>query len=103
MSLQTIVSREINPAHPSVVTVGSFEAGKAHNVIAETARLKGTIRAQEPEVRVALEKAIRRVATAVGGLHDARVDVEIIPGTPAVINTDAPTTLAPSRSQSSRA
>lgn len=94
ISLQTIVSREINPAHPSVVTVGSFEAGTAHNVIAETARLNGTNRAQEPEVRVELERAIRRVATAVGGLHDARVDVEIIPGTPAVINTDAPTTLA---------
>ena len=94
MALQTIVSREINPAHPSVVTVGSFEAGRASNVIAETARLKGTIRAQEPTVRIELERAIRRVATAFGGLHDARIDVEIIPGTPAVVNRGKATSIA---------
>ena len=94
MALQTIVSREINPAHPSVVTVGSFEAGRASNVIAETARLKGTIRAQEPTVRIELERAIRRVATAFGGLHDARIDVEIIAGTPAVVNRGKATSIA---------
>jgi hippurate hydrolase len=93
-ALQTIVSREINPAHPSVVTVGSFEAGTAHNVIAENATLRGTIRAQEPAVRVDLEQSIRRVATAVGALHDARVDVEIHQGTPAVLNAEVPAALA---------
>jgi len=87
MALQTIVSREVNPDHPSVVTVGSFEAGGAHNVIAERARLSGTIRAQQPEVRLHLEKSIRRVATAVGALHDASIDIEIQQGTPAVINS----------------
>ncbi|NNM30433.1 MAG: amidohydrolase [Akkermansiaceae bacterium] len=94
MALQTIVSREINPAHPSVVTVGRFEAGNASNVIAEHACLRGTIRAQDPGVRVELEQSIRRVSTAVGALHDARVDVEIQPGTPAVINDRTPTELA---------
>ncbi len=86
MALQTIVSREVNPAHPSVVTVGRFESGTAANVIAGHARLTGTIRAQQPEVRLDLERSIRRVATAVGALHNAAIDVDLKTGTPAVIN-----------------
>ena len=43
MALQTIVSREVNPAHPSVISVGHFQAGTAPNVIANTAMLEGTI------------------------------------------------------------
>ena len=60
MALQTIVSREVNPAHPSVVTVGHFDAGTAGNVIAARARLTGTIRAQDQEVREMLKESIRQ-------------------------------------------
>lgn len=86
IAIQTIVSREVNPAHPSVVTVGQFMAGTAHNVISDHACLSGTIRSQEPEVRVALDAAIRRIANSIGDLHGAKVKVEIETGTPAVIN-----------------
>jgi len=86
MSIQTIVSREVNPAHPSVVTVGRFEAGTAANVIAGQARLEGSIRAQDAEVRKSLQQSIRRIAAAIGQLHGATVDVEICEGTPPVIN-----------------
>ena len=51
MALQTIVSREVDPARPSVVSVGQFHAGTAPNVIAGQARLAGTVRAQDPSVR----------------------------------------------------
>ncbi|NIP97167.1 MAG: amidohydrolase, partial [Akkermansiaceae bacterium] len=94
MALQTIVSRETNPAHPSVVTVGTFEAGNASNVIAGQARLTGTIRAQEPEVRIALEQSIRRVCAGVGALHDAAIDLEIRRGTPAVVNDHSMATIS---------
>ncbi|QDU40744.1 putative hydrolase YxeP [Maioricimonas rarisocia] len=87
MSLQTIVSREVNPAHPSVVTVGRFVAGSAPNVIADQAILQGTIRAQESSVRLHLQNSIQRIARAVGQLHDAELMVEIKPGTPPVINS----------------
>ena len=93
-ALQTIVSREINPAHPSVVSIGTFDAGTAPNVIAESARLSGTIRAQDPEVRRYLHDSIRRMATAIGQVHGAAIDVEIITGTPPVINGSAMTRLA---------
>ncbi len=85
-AIQTIVSREINPVHPSVVTVGRFDAGSASNVIAGHAILEGTIRSQDTEVRDHLVEALRRVATAVGQLHEADVTVSFYAGTPVVVN-----------------
>jgi hippurate hydrolase len=86
-ALQTIVSREVDPAHPSVISVGSFHAGSAPNVIAGSAELQGTIRAQEKSVRTHLQSSISRMAQAIGQLHDARVSVEFKFGTPSVVNT----------------
>ncbi len=86
MALQTIVSREVNPAHPSVVTVGHFEAGSAHNVIAAQALLEGTIRSQDKTVREMLQKSIHRIASSIGQLHGAHVEVDIQKGTPPVNN-----------------
>lgn len=89
MALQTIVSREVNPAFPSVVTVGRFTAGTASNVIAAAATLEGTIRAQHPHVREHLKKSLRRIAESVGQLHSAGVVITFDDGTPAVINDPA--------------
>jgi len=94
MALQTIVSREVNPAHPSVVTVGRFNAGTAANVIASGAELEGSIRAQDQHVREDLHRAIQRIANSIGQLHGAVVSAEIHLGTPAVINTDSCVDLA---------
>jgi len=101
IALQTIVSREVNPAHPSVVSVGRFDAGTAANVISGRAVLEGSIRAQDPEVREALHQSILRIAESVAQLHDARVEVEIVPGTAPVIN--APETAALAREAAIRA
>lgn len=86
MAIQTIVSREVNPAHPSVVTVGRFDAGTASNVIAGHAVLEGTIRAQDPDVRSHLIASLKRIADSVARLHDAEANVTVTAGTPAVIN-----------------
>ncbi len=86
MALQTIVSREVNPAHPSVVTVGHFDAGSAHNVIAAQARLSGTIRSQDQEVREMLQTSIKRISASIGQLHGANIECEITEGTPPVNN-----------------
>lgn len=85
-SLQTIVSREVNPARPSVVTVGTFEAGTAANVIAGRALLKGTIRSQHEDVRQHLHRAIERIASSIGTLHGAEVRVTIDKRTPPLVN-----------------
>jgi hippurate hydrolase len=94
MALQTIVSREVNPAFPSVVTIGRFDAGTAANVIAGQARLEGTIRAQHPQVREHLKKSLQRMVQSVGQLHGAAVQIEFRDGTPAVINDPAGTAVA---------
>ncbi len=94
MAIQTIVSREVNPAHPSVVSIGRFDAGTAGNVIAGHALLEGSIRAQDPEVREDLHRSIKRIAESVGQLHDARIQVDIKKGTPPVINRSEVTALA---------
>lgn len=86
-ALQTIVSREVDPAHPSVVSIGSFQAGTAPNVIAGQAHLRGTIRAQDPSVRSHLQRSIQRIAKAIGELHDAKIDVALHSGSPSVINS----------------
>jgi amidohydrolase len=93
-ALQTIVSREVDPAHPSVVTVGSLHAGSAPNVIAGEAVLEGTIRAQDASVRAHLHRSLTRIAKAIGDLHTARVAVEIREGTPPLINPPGPTAIA---------
>ncbi len=88
MSIQTIVSREVDPAHPSVVTVGRFHAGTVHNAIAGVAELEGTIRAQHPAVRAHLKRSVERMARSVAELHGARAEVVMEAGAPPVINDD---------------
>lgn len=86
-TIQTLISREINPVFPSVVTVGKVHAGTAPNVIAEEAYLEGSIRTTLPEVRDILHRGLARMAKAMGELHNAEVKLEITPGYPPVVNT----------------
>ncbi len=59
--LQQIVARRVNPLKAAVVTIGSFHAGNAFNVIADRAKLTGTVRTFDPEVRDFIEQEIERV------------------------------------------
>ncbi|NNK92626.1 MAG: amidohydrolase [Acidimicrobiia bacterium] len=93
-AIQTLVSREIDPTHPSVVTIGRIEAGTAANVIAETAVLEGSIRSTRADVRELLHDGIRRMAAAFGQLYAADLDVEIQQGYPPVVNTPTEAELA---------
>ncbi|MGB3723063.1 MAG: amidohydrolase [Pacificimonas sp.] len=63
-SLQTLVSREIDPQTPAVVTVGAFNAGTKHNIIPNSAHLQITVRSYADEVREHLLQGIKRIATA---------------------------------------
>jgi hippurate hydrolase len=94
MAIQTIVSREIDPDHPSVVTIGQFHAGRASNIIAGRAILEGTIRAQELDVREHLMTSLQRIAESVGRLHQADVSLEFGDHTPPVVNEGEAVALA---------
>lgn len=92
--LQSIVARTVPPHEPAVLTVGRVEAGVAANVLAERARLDGTLRAVAPDVRRLLIESVHAVASGVGPAHRVDVAVTIRPGTPAIVNHPRPTAIA---------
>lgn len=69
MALQTLVSREISPLAPGVVTVGSFHAGSKHNIISDRADLQITVRSDDEVVRKLLLDGVRRIAANVGRMN----------------------------------
>lgn len=93
VALQSIVSRNISPEETGVVTVGSFHAGNASNVIAETAELRGSIRCFSPEIRSTLHQRIRDVANGIASALGATVEVSIISLVDPTINAPKPTAL----------
>ncbi len=84
--LQKIVSREIDPYDPLVVSVTGIEGGGAYNVIAPEVRLKGTIRSGHEETRQKAWRRLRQILEGVAATHDAGVAVNIQRGEPPVVN-----------------
>ncbi|HUR53874.1 MAG TPA: amidohydrolase [Gemmataceae bacterium] len=89
LDLQTIVSREVNPLDPAVVTVGSIHGGTKHNIIPNEVKLQLTVRTTKTEVRDHVLKAIDRIAKAAAVSArapepDVRVSLEEF--TPATFN-----------------
>jgi len=62
LNLQSIVSREISPIEPAVVTVGSIHGGSKHNIIPDEVRLQLTVRSYKRDVHFAILDAIERIA-----------------------------------------
>jgi hippurate hydrolase len=93
-ALQTLVSRETNPFHPAVVTIGKVTAGSAANVIAEEATLHGTIRTSKPDVRKHIIHGMKRMISAAAELHNAEIRIQVTKGYPPVINEPLATELA---------
>jgi amidohydrolase len=59
--LQTIVSREVAPKDPAVITVGKFESGTTFNVIPDEAKMKGTVRSFDAAVRKSMPERMERI------------------------------------------
>lgn len=62
LALQTVVTRDISPREPALITVGSFHAGTKGNVIGDSARLELTVRSESDDTRAKLLAGIKRVA-----------------------------------------
>jgi len=89
LSLQTIVSREIKPIEPCVITVGSIHGGTKHNIIGNDCHLQITVRSYTDEVRQQLHDAIVRRAKAVAaGAGAPEPKVVFSEGTPAMFNDE---------------
>ena len=87
VDVQSVISREKDAARFGVVTVGAVLAGKAGNVIPDTATLRGTIRSYDTETRQKMIDGVERTAKAVAMMADAPApDVKFTGGVRAVIN-----------------
>jgi amidohydrolase len=90
LALQTIVSREVPPMEPAVITVGSIHGGTKHNIIGDECHLQVTARSFSQEVRELLLRAIERKARAVAaGARAPEPTIVVGHGTSAVENDAA--------------
>ncbi len=85
LAIQTMVTRQFNAHDPVVVTVARIEGGTAHNVIADFATLKGTMRTLSPGHRAKLHAALRQLASGIAAAHGLAADVTITEGFPVTI------------------
>ncbi|MEH7114235.1 M20 family metallopeptidase [Neobacillus niacini] len=86
INLQQIVSRKVNPVESAVVTVGSFTAENAFNVIADKAKLVGTVRTFNDDVRQYIEEEIERITKGTCYTSDSTYNYLFERGYPAVVN-----------------
>ncbi|MEH7255264.1 M20 family metallopeptidase [Neobacillus niacini] len=86
INLQQIVSRKVNPVDSAVVTVGCFTAENAFNVIADKAKLIGTVRTFNDNVRQFIEDEIERIIKGTCYLSDSTYSYLFERGYPAVVN-----------------
>ncbi|MGP4061968.1 M20 metallopeptidase family protein [Halobacillus sp. H74] len=85
-SLQQVVSRRIDPLKTAVVTVGTFEAGQTFNIIADSAKLTGTVRTFDPEVQTLIMDEMEKIIKGTCTGHDAEYDFLYEKGYPPVEN-----------------
>jgi amidohydrolase len=85
-ALQTIVSRNISPIDSGVVTVGTFHSGTALNVIADTAKLSGTVRYFNPTLEKYIGERIEAIIAGICQSHGAKYNLDYWQLYPPVIN-----------------
>jgi len=92
-ALQKIVSRRIDPSESAVISVCNFEAGSTHNVIPDSAILKGTVRSLKPKIREQLADNIETVIKNICNIYGAEYEFDYVFGYPPVINNSEMTDL----------
>ena len=87
--LQTVVSREQNPMHPCVVTIGAIHAGTVHNIIPDACVVRGTVRTLHAPAQDVAEAAIGRLCAGLEAGMRVQCQVDYVRGVPALLNDDA--------------
>lgn len=86
LALQQLVSRRIDPMHPSVVTVGSINGGSSHNAIPAHVTIQGTLRSYHDADQEFLHTEVARIAESVTSGYGCEADVTVEPGEPVLRN-----------------
>ncbi|MBV9272012.1 MAG: amidohydrolase [Candidatus Eremiobacteraeota bacterium] len=87
-SVQQVVSRQVDPLEPAVVTIGSFHGGTIHNVIPRNVKMLGTVRAFNEDVRKAMPQRIERVLKACCDASGAKYQFDYLWRYPVTSNDD---------------
>ncbi|MGG2053489.1 amidohydrolase [Lysinibacillus pakistanensis] len=85
-AFQSIISRNINPIEAGVITVGNVQAGTTYNIIPDSARLIGTIRALTPQTVDIIQTKMVKLTEGICQAFGAKGKVRFIVGTPPLIN-----------------
>jgi amidohydrolase len=88
-ALQTIMSRNVDPLKAGVVTVGEFHSGRAHNVIADTAKMSGTVRYFDPGLKGFFQERMEQIIAGVCQSQGATYSLEYWSLYPPVLNDRA--------------
>ena len=94
--IQSIVSRNVDPVQSAVVSITTFRAGHADNVIPQTVRLGGTARSFTPETQDLLEKRLREIVEGTARLYGAKAKLNYSRDYPVTRNHEKPTAFAAS-------
>ncbi|MEI5677240.1 MULTISPECIES: M20 metallopeptidase family protein [unclassified Mesorhizobium] len=87
--LQTVISREMDPAQSAVLTIGHIEGGATQNIIPDSCMFEGTVRCRSPQARDLAEAAFRRICEGTAQALNARVEIDYARGAPPLMNDDA--------------
>jgi amidohydrolase len=85
-ALQTVVSRQADPMHPAVFTIGTLSGGTSPNIVPESVSLSGTLRTFDEFERTTLTKSIVTIADGITAAHGCTADVDIEFGEPVLVN-----------------
>ncbi|MDQ0218607.1 amidohydrolase [Peribacillus cavernae] len=84
--LQKIISRQIDPLNPAVITIGKIEGGFARNVIAPSVKMEGTIRTLDLQTRVLIPQKLEKIVKGFCDSFGATYELEYMTGYPSVVN-----------------
>jgi len=85
-AVQTVVSRNVSPLQPAVVSIGTFHAGTAENVVAERCEMKGTMRTFDAGVRDGIRSRLARIVADCAAVYGAEGKLTFREGYPPVVN-----------------
>ncbi|TZE80249.1 amidohydrolase [Calorimonas adulescens] len=94
LALQTLVSREIDPLNPAVVSIGTFNSGTVMNAIPSETKMTGTVRLTDPELRKEMPDKIERIVKGVCDAMRGEYSLEYVHGYPPTVNDPEMTELA---------
>lgn len=88
-ALQTIVSREVTPTDPAVITVANVSSGNTFNVIPDVAVIKGTVRTFRDETRTLIQQRFPELVCGIASAMRATAEVDYRLGYPTLVNDEA--------------